>query len=76
MEGYEIEGTTLLSWTIRVQARNEGEATEEAQRIAAWVEMSSSLATLHGRQHRIVRSRLIDLKADESAVPVPPRDRH
>jgi hypothetical protein len=60
MEDFEVDGTTLLNWTIRVQAHNEGDALEEAQRIAAWVEISSSLARVHGAQHRIASCRVID----------------
>jgi hypothetical protein len=47
MEDFEVDGTTLLSWTIRVRAHNERDALDEAQRIATWVEISSSLATVH-----------------------------
>ena len=34
MEHFQVDGTTPLSWIIRVQAHNEGEVLEEAQRIA------------------------------------------
>jgi hypothetical protein len=54
MERFEVEGTSLLSWTIRVQAHNEREAVEEAERIARWVDVPSSLATVNAAQHRIV----------------------
>ena len=64
METFEVEGTTLVSWTIRVQAYNEGESLEEAQRIAGWLDLSSSIATINGAQHRIVRSRLNDSVAE------------
>jgi len=60
MEDFEVGGTTLLNWTIRVRAHSEGEALEAAQRIAAWVEISSSLATVHGTQHRIVSCRVTE----------------
>ena len=60
MEQFEVDGTTLLSWTIRVQAHNEGEALEEAQRVAHGIDISSSLATLNLAQHRIARCRLAD----------------
>lgn len=60
MEAFEVDGTTLLSWTMRIHAQNEREALEEAQHIATRVEISSSLATVHGAQHRIVRCRVTD----------------
>jgi hypothetical protein len=34
MEDFEVDGTTLLNWTMRVQAHNEREALDEAQGIA------------------------------------------
>jgi len=64
METFEVEGTTLVSWTICVQAHNEGEALDEAQRIAGWIDLSSSLATINLAQHRIVRSRVKDSAAE------------
>jgi hypothetical protein len=45
---------------MRVQAHDEREALEEAQRIATPVEISSSLATVRAAQHRIVRCRVTD----------------
>ena len=48
MENFEVNGTTLIDWTMRVQAPNEREALEKAQRIATRVDMSSSLATVNG----------------------------
>ena len=44
MAEFEVEGTTFLNWNIRVQAHNEGEAREEAQRIAGRIDVPSSLA--------------------------------
>jgi hypothetical protein len=60
MGRFEIEGTTLLSWTLRVKARSEGEALEEAQRVATWIDISSSLVTVNGVQHRIALGRVAD----------------
>lgn len=64
MEDFEVEGTTLLSWTMRIRAQNEREAVEEAQRIATWVEISSSMATVNGTHVRIVRCRVTDSAAE------------
>jgi hypothetical protein len=60
MENFEVDGTTPNDWTMRVQAHNEREALEEAQRIATPVEISSGLATVRAAQHRIVRCRVTD----------------
>lgn len=64
MEDFEFNGTTLIDWTMRVQAPNEREALEEAQRIATRVDMSSSLATVNGAHLRIVRCRVTDSAAE------------
>jgi hypothetical protein len=60
LERFGVEGTSLLSWTIRVQAHNEREAVEEAERIAGWVDVPSSLVTVKAAQHRIVKWGLAD----------------
>jgi hypothetical protein len=60
MEDFEVDGTTLLSWTMRVRAHNERDALDEAQRIATWVEIPSSLATVHGGQYEIAHCRVTD----------------
>lgn len=60
MAEFEVEGTTFLNWKIRVQAHNEGEAREEAQRIAGRIDVPSSLATLDVAQHFIRRSGVAD----------------
>jgi hypothetical protein len=60
MERFEVEDTSLLSWTIRVQAHNEREAVEEAERIGRWIALPSSLATVNAAQHRIVGWGLAD----------------
>ncbi len=54
MENFEVEGTSLVSWTVRVKARDAREAVEQAERIAGWIELPSSLVTLKAAQHRIV----------------------
>jgi hypothetical protein len=54
MERFKVEVTSLVTWNIRVQAHNEREAIEEAERIASWIDMPSSLVTLDAAQHRIV----------------------
>ena len=62
MERFKVDGTTLLSWTIQVQAPNEQEAREEAQRIAGWIDVPSGLATFDRAEHRIAVCRLTDLE--------------
>jgi hypothetical protein len=62
MEHFDVDGTTLLRWTIKVQAPNEREAQEEAQRIAGWVDIPSSMATFQATEHRIAGCRLTDPK--------------
>jgi hypothetical protein len=59
MELYEVEGATIVSWTIRVQAHDEREAVEQGESIATWIDIPSSLVTVKAAQHRIVRSGLI-----------------
>lgn len=51
MERFEVTGSTLVYWTMHVEAHDEREATEEAQKIAGWVEIPSSCAELGTRQH-------------------------
>ena len=60
VEHYAVDGTTLLRWTITVQAPNQREALEEAHRIAGWVDIPSSMATFHAVEHRIAGCRLTD----------------
>ncbi|HSD27610.1 MAG TPA: hypothetical protein VLL75_09925 [Vicinamibacteria bacterium] len=60
MERFDVEGTTLLSWTVQVQAPNELEAREEAQRIARWIDFPSGLASFHRAEHRIAGCRSTD----------------
>jgi len=64
METFEVEGTTLVTWTVRVQAHNESESLEEAQRVVDRIDLSSPLATIDCAQHRIVRSRVTDAVAE------------
>jgi hypothetical protein len=56
LEQFEVEGTSLVSWTIRVQAHNEREAVERAERIAGWIDLPYSVVTVKAAQHRITRS--------------------
>ncbi len=64
MEHFCVDGTTLLSWTIQVPAYNEVEAREEAQRILGWIDLPSSLATLHRAEHRVAGCRLSDPESE------------
>jgi hypothetical protein len=52
---FEIEGTTLLSWSTRVEAQTQAEAIEQAQRIAGLVEGSAEALSVHSLHHRITR---------------------
>jgi len=62
MEEFVVEGTTLLGWTVRIQAHNEAEAREEAKRIVKWLDMAPAVSyTAH---HRIVRCRHADPEKD------------
>lgn len=54
MERFEVDGTSLVSWTIQVQAPNEREAVEEAKRIAGWIDPPSGMVTVNAAQHHIV----------------------
>jgi hypothetical protein len=60
MAEFEVVGTTFLNWRIRIQAHNEGEAREEAQRIAGGIGIPSSLVSLDVAQHFIRSSRATD----------------
>jgi hypothetical protein len=60
MERFKVDGTTLLNWTLQLQARNEREAREEAQNIAGWIDLPTSVATFHRKEHRIAVVRLPD----------------
>jgi hypothetical protein len=51
MERFEVTGSTLVYWTMRVEAHDEREAAMEAQRIAGCVEIPSSCTELGTRQH-------------------------
>ena len=64
MEMFEVEGTTLVSWTVRVHAHNERESLEEAQRVVGRIDLTSTLATINCAQHRIVHSRVTDSVAE------------
>jgi hypothetical protein len=69
VENFKIEGTTLLSWTSQIQAPNEREAREEAHRLAGWIDLPSSLATFHRREHRIAVIRLADQRRSNPGSP-------
>jgi hypothetical protein len=60
MVDFEVEGTTLLSWAIRVQAHTERDALQEAERIAGWIDFPPNLAAVRKPQHRIAGCRVID----------------
>ena len=60
MERFRVDGTTLLSWTIQVEAHDERGAREEAQRIAGWIDLPSSLGMLRRTEHRIAAVGLTD----------------
>jgi hypothetical protein len=57
---FEVEGVTFLNWKARVQADNESEAREEAQRIAGSIDVPSNQITLDAAQHFVKRSRAAD----------------
>jgi hypothetical protein len=64
MERFEVAGSTLVYWTMRVEAHDEREAAEEAQKIAGWVEIPSSCAELGTRQHCVFECQEISLATD------------
>jgi hypothetical protein len=62
MEDFEVVGTTLLGWIVQVQAHDEGEAQEKAERIVKRIALSPTVSyTAH---HRIARCRLADPEND------------
>ena len=61
MERFRVDGTTLLSWTIQVEAHDERGAREKAHRIAGWIDLPSRrLAMLRRTEHRIAAVGLTD----------------
>jgi hypothetical protein len=55
VERYEIEGSTVLGWTVTVDARGRGAAVEEAQRIASRIDLPAAPLRVHVVDHRVVR---------------------
>ena len=64
MERFEVAGSTLVYWTMRIEAHDGREAAEEAQKIAGWVEIPSSCAELGMRQHCVFECQEISLATD------------
>jgi alcohol dehydrogenase class IV len=54
LKQFAVEGTSLVSWTIRVKAEDEREAVEKAECIAGWIDMPAGVATVHAAEHRVV----------------------
>jgi hypothetical protein len=61
MEYFDLDGTAL-GWELRLQAQNEYEAVEEAERIISWLDMSPSVGST--AQHRMARFHLTDPEND------------
>lgn len=62
MEDFEVDGTTLPGFSVRVQAQNAVDTLDEAERIISWIDMSPSVAST--AQHRMTRCRLFDPEDD------------
>jgi hypothetical protein len=56
-EVFEVEGMTLLSWTTRIEARDEAEALEIAERLADWTQAPSTLVKVDTLSHRVASCR-------------------
>ena len=54
MERYAIEGSTVLGWTITVEAPGPGAAVEQARRIARRIDLPSGTLRVHAVDHRVV----------------------
>jgi hypothetical protein len=50
---FEVEGMTLLSWTVKIDARDEAEALEIAQRLADWSKAPTTVVTVETLSHRV-----------------------
>jgi hypothetical protein len=50
---FEVEGMTLLSWTVKIDARDEAEALEIAERLADWSKAPTSVVTVETLSHRV-----------------------
>jgi len=57
-EVFEVEGMTLLSWTTRIEARDEAEALAIAERLADWTQASSTVVKVETLSHRVASCRL------------------
>jgi len=55
MERYAIEGSTVLGWTITVDAPGPGAAIEEARRIARRIDPPAGPLRVNAVDHRVVR---------------------
>jgi len=55
MERYAIEGSTVLGWTVTVEAPGPGAAVEEARRLAGRIDLPSGTLHVHAVDHRVVR---------------------
>jgi hypothetical protein len=64
MEQFEIDGTTLLSWTIQVEAHDEKEARAQAESLAGWIDLPSRDATFHRSEHCIAAVRVSDPESE------------
>jgi hypothetical protein len=52
-EVFEVEGMTLLSWRTKIEARDEAEALEIAQRLADWSKAPNTVVTVETLSHRV-----------------------
>jgi hypothetical protein len=57
MTFYQVDGTSVLSWSLLVEARNESEAAESAVRIAGYLSDLRQDHALRDAHHQIVGSR-------------------
>ena len=55
MERYSVEGSTVLGWTITVDAPGPGAAIEEARRIARRIDPPAGPLRVNAVDHRVVR---------------------
>jgi hypothetical protein len=70
VERYAVEGSTLLGWTIHVDANGPGEAVEEAQRIASLIDVPQLQMKIHGVDHSVVRCQDAPESAAEAFVEI------
>jgi hypothetical protein len=57
-EVFEVEGMTLLSWTAKIEARDEHEALEIAQRLAEWGQAPPTVVKVDTLSHRVASCHL------------------